>query len=120
MALLAVRIVLAFVFISHGWSKFQDMPGTIKFFGMLGLPAFLAYVIATVELLGGAAALIGNWTHWVGKLLAIDMLGAIYLVAYPKGGFSGSVSELSLFALALVLWGVGPGKYTFKWLTKGK
>ena len=77
-----IRLALAIVFIVHGSQKFQNMEGTAGFFGSLGFPAFVAYLIAFVELAGGIAMLLGIFTAWAGILLALVMAGAIYLVKF--------------------------------------
>ena len=73
-----IRLVFGAIFLVHGWSKWQDLAGTIAFFGKLGFPAFWAYVVATVELLGGASMILGVWQKWSGRLLAVVMAVAIY------------------------------------------
>ncbi len=116
--LLVMRVVLGAVFIAHGWPKVMGIAGTISFFGNLGLPEFLAYVVAGVEVLGGAAMILGLWTQWAGRLLAVDMLGAIYFVKWPRGFVGGYEFELALLALALGLSLVGPGSLTIRKLLK--
>jgi putative oxidoreductase len=117
--LLAVRLVLAAVFIAHGWQKFQNMDGTIQFFGGVGLPAIVAYLVALGELGSGIAMLLGVWTHWAGKVIMLIMIGAIVFVKYSKGLVGGYELEFALFASALVVSAMGPGKYTIhSWMGK--
>ncbi len=66
--LLLVRLALAAVFLYHGITKFQNLDGTVAFFGQLGFAPFFAYLVATVETVGGAAMLLGVWTRWAGFL----------------------------------------------------
>jgi len=118
-ALLVVRLVLAAIFISQGWGKFQNMDMTIGFLGKLGLAPFFAYVLTAAELLGGIAMLLGIFADWAGVLLAIVMLAAIYLVTWSKGLIGGYDFNLALFACALTITLIGPGKYSaMEWFKK--
>ncbi len=110
--LLLMRLALGGVFAVHGWAKLQNLEGTAGFFGSLGLPGELAYLVAVVEFFGGIAVILGLWTHWLGKALALIMVGAILFAKWPKGGWNASELELALFALALGITMLGPGKYT--------
>ncbi len=103
-----IRLALAVVFLFHGWQKWSNMDATVGFFGTLGLAPFLAYLVATVELLGGLAMLLGYWTKWAGYLLAIDMFFAIILVT-GKMGYPGYQLELTLLLTALGVALLGPG-----------
>lgn len=113
-ALLLIRVSLALVFIAHGWDKVTGIDGTIAFFGKIGIPAFLAYVVAYVELLGGISMLIGFATGWAGVLLAATMAGAIVIVKLSKGFVGGYEFDLTLFLSAIAVSLAGPGSYTFK------
>lgn len=116
--LLFLRLALAAVFIAHGWSKWSNLEGTVGFFAMLGVPAFLAYAVAAVELLGGLAMLAGVWTEVAGPLLAAVMIGAIYLVKLPKGLMSAEF-EFTLLTAALAVALLGSGNYSVKrWMKK--
>jgi uncharacterized membrane protein YphA (DoxX/SURF4 family) len=96
-ALLLIRVGLGAVFVAHGWDKISDMPSTISFFYTLGLPAFMAYVVAYVELLGGISMLIGVFSGWAGVFLAANMIGAMGLVKLSKGFLGGYEFDLMLF-----------------------
>lgn len=113
-ALLLIRVALALVFIVHGWAKLADLSGTVGFFGSIGLPAFLAYVVAAIEFLGGIAMLLGVFTGWAGILLALVMAGAIATVKLKAGFVGGYEFELTLFLAAIAVSLVGPGMYTVK------
>ncbi|HUD03965.1 MAG TPA: DoxX family protein [Candidatus Paceibacterota bacterium] len=112
-ALFLIRIGLGTIFISEGWQKFSAMTGTIAFFHHLGFPAFLAYFVATVELVGGILVLLGIWTQWAAVFLAAVMF---VVIVYVKGskGFFGSEFELSLFLSAVAIALAGAGTYTAK------
>lgn len=113
-ALLLVRVGLSLVFIAHGYDKLTNMEGTVGFFSSIGLSAVWAYVIAYVELLGGAAMLLGVFTGWAGVLLAATMVGAIGLVKISKGFLGGYEFDLVLFLSSIAVALSGPGIYTIK------
>ncbi|GAA0370818.1 hypothetical protein GCM10008968_28310 [Bacillus horti] len=51
----------------------------------MGIPRFMAYVVAVIELIGGLALVLGLGTRIVSALFAIIMLGAIFIVKIPAG-----------------------------------
>src|SRR4051794_9667862 len=86
-ALLA-RVGVGVVFIAHGWQKIQvGVTATAHGFDHLGVPVpTAAAVYATfVELLGGAAVILGLGLPVAGVLLFADMLGAFILVNGKHG-----------------------------------
>lgn len=109
-----VRVALGAIFVAHGWQKISMMDGTIGFFGSLGLPVAVAYLVAYVEFLGGLAVLLGVYSRIAGYLLAIVMVFAIFLVKI-HGNFIGTKGyELDLILLAsslAVAWN-GSGPYS--------
>ncbi len=98
----------------HGWEKVVH-PGSLHSFSLfvahLGMPAWLGYVAAFTELLGGAALILGLFTPIAATAVAIDMAVAILRVHLHHGliGPGGFEFPLSLVALALVLLADGPG-----------
>jgi uncharacterized membrane protein YphA (DoxX/SURF4 family) len=112
LGILVIRLALALVFIIHGLAKFQNMDGTIGFFSSLGLIPAIAYLVATVELVGGVLLLLGLFSKWVSLSLAIDMAFAIILVKLQKPFIGGYEYELTLMLVALGLSLLGTGKYT--------
>lgn len=103
-----LRVVVGITFFVHGLSKFQGgISNTVGFFESLGIPAFMAYVVAVIELVGGAALVIGLGTKVVGALFVIVMAGAIFTAKLP-GGFLGNGQgagyELDLLLLAASLY----------------
>jgi len=116
LALLIARIGLGIVFVAHGWQKFDEMG--VKAVGAgfteMGVPApeLAAYYATFVELVGGAALLIGAFTAVAGLLLALDMLGALIIVHIDKGVFVTEggyelVVALGVGALLLAVFGAG-------------
>ncbi|WP_160050961.1 MULTISPECIES: DoxX family protein [unclassified Nocardiopsis] len=117
LALLVARVGLGVIFIAHGWQKFTEygLDGTAASFEQMGvpLPAVSALFAAVVELVGGAALLLGLAVPVAGLLLALNMLGAFALVHVSSGVFvadNGFELVLALAAGALVLAAVGAGR----------
>ena len=112
-----LRIVAGFLFAAHGWQKFNEftIAGTQAAFAQMGVPAanVAAPVIATLELVGGVALILGVLTRVFAALLGVNMLGALFLVHAPAGIFAatgGYELVLILAAAALVVALVGAGK----------
>jgi putative oxidoreductase len=117
-ALLVLRLVLAAVFITHGYAKVFHMgfSGVSGFFTSLGVPmsGVAGPFVALVELVGGIALLFGVFTRVFGFLLACDMLGAIILV-HAKNGYAapkGVEAVLGNFGMAVALALLGAGAYS--------
>jgi putative oxidoreductase len=89
--LLVARVLLGIVLIAHGWQKLAiyGLGGTAGSFAQMGvpLPAVSAVFAAVVELVGGAALLLGAATVVAGALVVLDMLGAFLLVHIGNGVF---------------------------------
>jgi putative oxidoreductase len=99
---LILRVVLGVIFIAHGASKFQDGIGNIAgWFDSIGLPGFLAYIVASIELIGGIAMLLGLVTRIVGGLFVLVLLGAIVTVQFASGFIGGYAYDLALLAISV-------------------
>lgn len=116
-ALTALRIITGFIFAAHGWQKFNEftIAGTQASFAQMGVPAaeVAAPVVATLELAGGLALIIGFAARIFAALLTLDMLGALLLVHAPAGVFvsaGGFELVLLLAAAALAITLAGPGR----------
>jgi putative oxidoreductase len=112
-----LRIVTGFLFAAHGWQKFNEftIAGTQASFAQMGVPAanLVAPVTATLELVGGVALILGVLTRVFAALLAVNMLGALFLVHASAGVFvatGGYELVLILAAAALAVALVGAGK----------
>jgi len=111
LGLLLIRLSLAMVFIYAGWMKFANLEMAIQGFSQFGLASFFVYLVATVELLGGVAMLVGRYTRHAGLLLAIVMVFAIGLVKMNMT-FVDAQIDIVLLASALGVAMIGPGKWT--------
>lgn len=114
LGLFLVRVALSIVFIANGWQKLQNTTMIIGFFGSLGFPPFMAYIVIIVELLGGILMLLGFFVRPIGILFAIVMGTAIATV-HGKNGLLGPGGYQFVLTLLLVSLGVacaGAGKYS--------
>lgn len=104
-----LRIILGLTFFIHGFVKFQGgINNTVGFFDSIGIPGFVAYLVAAIELIGGIALILGIGTRIVSVLFAVIMLGAIFTVKLPlgflgNGQMAGYEFELALLAMAIFL-----------------
>ena len=121
LGLLLVRVVFGLVFIIHGWDKIQNMEGVIGFFGSLGLPIIVAYVVAWVEFLGGISVLLaGPCSRYAAYALAVVMAGAIFFVKLSKGFSGGYELDLLLLVVALFIAWYKDMPYALSSLFKSK
>ncbi|HUB58565.1 MAG TPA: DoxX family protein [Mycobacterium sp.] len=76
---LVLRLTVGFMFFSGAVGKFADLGKFTAMFGSLGIPGaqVVAPVTALVELVGGAALMLGFGTRLVSLALAGDMVGAL-------------------------------------------
>jgi putative oxidoreductase len=117
-AALILRLSLGILFLAHAGLKFFVFTpaGTAKFFGSLGLPPELAYLIIAVETVGAIALILGLWTRIAAVLLIPVLLGAIVTVHGPAGFFftnpKGGWEFLALWIVALASQAlIGAGAY---------
>jgi len=115
-AVTILRVIIGFIFAAHGWQKFNEwtIAGTQASFAKMGVPAaeIAAPAVAVLELGGGIALILGVLTRVVALLLALDMLGALFLVHASAGVFAATggyelVLLLAAATLAVALTGAG-------------
>jgi len=117
---LATRIVIGLAFFQAGLGKWRHMPNIVQFFDSLGipLPAFNAYLVASMELVGGLALILGLFTRFFAAGLTTTMVVA--LLTADTADFLASWSASSeiaptdvtaftflLFLVWLVAYGAG-------------
>jgi putative oxidoreductase len=98
-ALLALRLVVGFGFLAHGWAKWSRGPaGFARLLAQIGvpLPQLSAWVVTLSEVLGGIAILAGLFVAIAGIPLIVSMLVAMFTVQL-RFGFS-SVNTIGLTA----------------------
>ncbi|GLR72986.1 DoxX family protein [Agaribacter marinus] len=112
------RITLGVVMIAHSFYlklAVFTLPGTAEFFTSIGLPAALAYVVFTLEALGGIALIIGFQARMVSLLLIPVLMGATW--AHAGNGWlftntgGGWEYPLVLVAMAITQIFSGNGAY---------
>lgn len=119
-AALLLRLTLGVAFIAHGLLKVLviTVPGTVQFFGSLGLPAIAAYATIGAELVGGALLIVGVYTRWVALALVPVLFGAAWahwgngwVFSAEGGGWEFPVFwAMTLFVQALL----GDGAYALR------
>ncbi len=120
--LLAVRLYWGWQFAQTGWGKLQHLSKVTAYFSSLGIPspAFSAFSVSWLELLGGIFLAVGFGSRVFGLLLAGDMLVAYLTASRPAlfsifsdpGKFYADDAYTFLFASLLILI-FGPGKLAF-------
>lgn len=97
-----MRMVLGLIFLVHGIAKFQDgMNATSGFFDTIGLPGMSAYLVTTIEIIGGIAIIIGLGTRIFALLFASIMVVAIITVKFSAGFIGGYELDLALLAMSV-------------------
>ncbi|QOY35284.1 DoxX family protein [Anaerobacillus isosaccharinicus] len=119
---LILRVVLGLIFIGHGTQKFQGgIENIAGWFDSIGLPGFLAYIVASLEVVGGIALILGLATRVVGGLFVLLLLGAIIKVQLAVGFIGGYAYDLALLTISLFLLMNGSKLYSLdKLLFKAK
>ncbi|MBV9564492.1 MAG: DoxX family protein [Bradyrhizobium sp.] len=117
-AALLLRLTLGGLFLAHaGLKLFVFTPaGTAAFFGSVGLPPGLAYVVMMAEVLAAIALILGAWTRFAALLAAPILLGAIFTVHGAAGFFftnpHGGWEYPAFWTIALVVQALlGDGAY---------
>ena len=125
--LLVARVLLGVVLIAHGAQKFfsYGIAGTAASFAQMGvpLPAVSATFAAVVELVGGAALILGAGTVVAALLVALNMLGAFLFVHAGNGVFvdaGGFELVAAIGAGAVVLAAVGAGRFSVDHVLAGR
>ncbi|WP_440713391.1 DoxX family protein [Gordonia sp. FQ] len=99
------RVILGIIFFAHGWQKFvtNGIGNVADGFQAMGVPAptFSAWFAGIVELVGGAALIVGLAVPLVALLLIIDMIGAIFTAHIDQGFWASNGGyELPLALIA--------------------
>jgi putative oxidoreductase len=109
---------LGVLFLAHAGLKFFVFTpaGTAKFFGSVGLPPELAYLVMAAEILAAVALILGVWTRAVALLATPILLGAIFTVHGAAGFFfsnpHGGWEYPAFWTVALVVQALlGDGAY---------
>ncbi|MDH4110192.1 MAG: DoxX family protein [Gammaproteobacteria bacterium] len=119
-AALLLRVSLGIVFIAHGLLKVFvfTLPGTMQFFASVGFPGWTAYLVAALEVGGGALLIAGLGTRWVSLAMVPVLLGATsvhfgagWLFTNANGGWE---YPAFLAAATVVQALLGPGAFALR------
>jgi putative oxidoreductase len=126
-AALFLRLAAGAIFIPHGWSKVAGETGVGMFAADMatnyGIPAFLGYVAAYSELVGGILLIAGLLTRLDALLLAGTMIVAAFIVQLPEALYEVPPDAiktfvalraielpLAMFAICVAILLTGPGR----------
>ncbi|MBD3800597.1 MAG: DoxX family protein [Campylobacterales bacterium] len=117
-ALLFVRLILAYGFYEPAKMKWNDIGSVAEWFASMGLPmpTLQAYLAATTEAVGVVLLTLGLFTRLISIPLMGVMLVAITLVHLPNGfqsGNNGFEIPLYYFIMLFVLLTHGAGNLSF-------
>lgn len=114
-AVFLFRLAPAAVFVPHGYLKLfgGQHNQTVALFLTVGIPFAqqTAWMIGTLELLGGVLLLAGILQRPIALLLAVEMAVAIYKVRLPQGFLGGWEFELTILLICLALALSGPAAH---------
>jgi putative oxidoreductase len=122
LALVALRLTLGIVFIANSSHKvYGGLHNYAGFITGLGIPAWLAYVSAFTEFLGGVLLILGSLTRVAAFALVIDMTVAIAKVHWKHGllGNGGYEFPLALWTMAFALIFFGAGAISIDTIRRG-
>lgn len=121
LGLVMIRLVLGILFFTHGFFKFSDgIANTVAFFEAIGISGFLAYVVGSIELVGGVLMILGLGTRIISVLFSIILISALLTVKRSTGILGGYELDLALLAMSLSLIIGGGGTYSLWSLMKKK
>ncbi len=117
LVMLCLRIGLGSLFIVYGWPKVSHVEGVVGMWQKLHLiaPPIMGPLHAGVEFFGGILLIAGLLTRLWGLLLAIDMVGALWIVkirSAPFAGPGGWSLEWEALWIALALLAGGGGAFS--------
>jgi putative oxidoreductase len=102
----------------HGWHKvvpatlgqpFAPLQHNARFVAGLGMPAWLGYISALTEFLGGIGLILGLFTRLFAFLVSINMFVAIFAATIHRG-YAGSELSIELLVMAIMLLVSDPGR----------
>ncbi len=122
-ALLAARLLLAFLFLASGFSALGDMAGTVSYFSSLGFPAplLVAWATCLLEIAAGVLVVIGLQTRATALLLAAFCIAAAFIGHLGQGGEDPALAfmhtqalmkDLAIAGGLLALAIAGPGAWS--------
>jgi putative oxidoreductase len=120
-AALLLRVSLGGLLLAHAGLKFFVFTpaGTEKFFASLGLPGWFGLVVMAGETICGLALILGVYARIAAVLMALDLLGAVFMVHIHNGFFftdtGGGWEYPGFWAVALIVLALlGEGAYALR------
>ncbi len=116
LALFLMRLALGVIMVAHGYHKvFGGLHHHAHMVAGLGLPAWLGYVSAFTEFLGGLLILAGFFTRAAAFAICVNLVVAIWKV-HLHSGLLGSPDRpgyefplaVAVLAFSLIVFGGGP------------
>lgn len=99
-----LQVLAGLAFIGSGANKFLHLSDTVGMFGSMGIPAWLTYVVAAGEVLGGIGLLIPGLVRLAALGLLPIMVGAVYMHATKiPGGLAKGVPAIVLLIFLLLI-----------------
>jgi len=100
-----LRVFAGVIFVVYGTNKLASPDGFAGFVGSLGFPApeLFGWLVIGLEIIGGAALVLGVLVRPVALLFLIEMTFTSWLVKAPRGIAPAEGSGLEI---DLMLWGV--------------
>ena len=100
-----LRILLGLFIIYKGITFTQNIPELQEMTVNVMLAAFLSSYVTTAHLIGGALLVLGLFTRWMCLIQIPILLGAVFLVNFPKG-FLSMAGNIELGTSIIVLTGL--------------
>jgi uncharacterized membrane protein YphA (DoxX/SURF4 family) len=109
---LALRVGVGLCFVNFGYPRLgAGRKHAIQWTGRLGIPAFMSYSAILLEFFGGLCLIIGFVVPIVAFLLALEMIGIIYLKR-KEGRGQYCMVDIAYFMLAVALVVLGGGSFS--------
>ena len=112
LGLLLIRVATGLVFVMHGWMKFNNADMVGGMFSGMGFPMGTAMFITYLELIGGAALILGIIPRLFAVLFAIEMVVAIWVTGHFANGYGQHELEIVLLLLSLGIAIAGSGRWS--------
>jgi putative oxidoreductase len=108
---LLMRLALGVSMAVHGYGKVvphSALNHYAHYIATLGIPAWLGYVSAYTEFVGGILLILGLLTRFAAALVAINMLVAFFFVGIHQGfGIYNYILALAALGIMLTFYGAG-------------
>jgi putative oxidoreductase len=107
--LLLIRVGVGLIFLTHGWMKIHSLPMVEGMFMHLGMGSTTGIFIAWLEVIGGAALILGVLTRFFALAFGIEMFVALVVTGAFSGPFQPHELEVLLMLCSVGLAFTGSG-----------